>query len=164
MNCKNLNRAIVMLWVGDSEKAKENAKECMNSLKEEINNLRSLIKEAKMEAENEYLLPKTLREKRLNPEDLIKVAMYELSRRIYLFSGNTKSKERSGIIYLWLDLGVKKILRGYCEDCYGYISTLLSNGFVVMVDGVIYAEFLGIDENKAVESIVEAIKGHRKNK
>ncbi|QGR18801.1 hypothetical protein [Stygiolobus azoricus] len=164
MNCKNLNRAIVMLWVGDSEKAKEDAKECMNSLKEEINNLRSLIKEAKMEAENEYLLPKTLREKRLNPEDLIKVAMYELSRRIYLFSGNTKSKERSGIIYLWLDLGVKKILRGYCEDCYGYISTLLGSGFVVMVDGVIYAEFLGTDENKAVESVLEAIKGHRKNK
>lgn len=153
-----------MLWVGDSEKAKEDAKECMNSLKEEINNLRSLIKEAKMEAENEYLLPKTLREKRLNPEDLIKVAMYELSRRIYLFSGNTKSKERSGIIYLWLDLGVKKILRGYCEDCYGYISTLLGSGFVVMVDGVIYAEFLGTDENKAVESVLEAIKGHRKNK
>jgi hypothetical protein len=33
-----------------------------------------------------------------------------------------------------------------------------------MVDGVIYAEFLGTDENKAVESVLEAIKGHRKNK
>lgn len=164
MNCKNLNKAIVMLWVGDSKEAEEDAKECMNLLKEEIPNLRILIKEAKIEAESEYLLPKTLREKGLNPEDLLKLAMYELSRRIYLFSGNTKSKERSGVIYLWLDLGIKKILRGYCEDCYGYVSTLLGSGFVVMVDGVIYAEFLGTDEDKAVESVLGAIKGHRKNK
>ncbi|WP_221287174.1 hypothetical protein [Stygiolobus caldivivus] len=161
MDCKNLTKSLVELWIGNSKETEKLSKECMDSLKDEIHELREKIKQIKREVESNYLLPELLRDNGITSQDLLKLALYELSRRMYIFSGANISKERSNLKYMWVDLGFKKIIKAFCEDCYGYLSVQLDNGFIIMVDGVIYAEFFKTDENNAVDLILDTIKSRR---
>lgn len=159
MSCDEIVKALVYLWLGDSKEAEEISKLCIESTKNDIANIKDKIKELKLTIEEEYLLPKTLREKGIITDDLIKVAMFELSRRIRIFSGDLSAREYEGIKYNIFNHGYKSIIKAYCKDCSGYKFKQFENGFVIGLDGVIYGEFLGVvDEKKTIAEIAKLVK------
>lgn len=158
MNCEEeLKEAMILAWIGDREGVNEITRECMK----ELSSYREVIKEInkiKGEVNREFEIPKKLREKGITHEDLLGLALLRLARKISLTS-DLNPKEEGELKYTVIDLGNKKILRGYCKMCKGFHYTILKEniGFAVGYDKIIYAEFLQGDEKDVVNIIKREI-------
>ncbi|GAA5420109.1 hypothetical protein [Sulfurisphaera tokodaii] len=155
MDCEKISLALIYLWIGESNDAKDIAKNCIETLRDSITDIREKIKEVKIKVEDEYLLPYYLRNEGINSDDLVKLGLYELARRIQLFSGDLKSKEYNSIKYSIINNGYKVVIKGFCKDCNGYKFKELKNGFIVQLDGLIYGEVIG---NIREEDLIKEIK------
>ncbi|BFH73545.1 hypothetical protein SJAV_14890 [Sulfurisphaera javensis] len=158
MSCDRISEALIYLWIGESKEAENISKECLQSLRDSISKIREKIKEIKANVEEEYILPFYLREKGIETEDLIKLALYELSRRINMFPGNSSSKNFDGVKYNVFYSGQKTIIRGYCKDCKGYKFEDIDRGFLIKLDGLIYGEILGsIKEDSEIKKLISEL-------
>ncbi|BDC18291.1 hypothetical protein [Acidianus sp. HS-5] len=158
MNCEEeLKEAVILAWVGDKEGVNKITKECIKDL----SSFRSIIKEVskiKGEVNRDFEIPKKLRDAGITTEDLLGLALLRLSRRISL-TVDLKHNYDGRMIYSIIDVGSKKILRGYCKECRGFHYFLLKEniGFAVEYDKIIYAEFLQGDEKSVVSEIEKEI-------
>ncbi|MFP3165078.1 MAG: hypothetical protein RXQ76_04415 [Acidianus sp.] len=158
MNCEDeLKEAMILAWIGDREGVNEITKECIK----ELSSYRSAIKDItkiKEEVNREFEIPKKLREKGITDEDLLGLALLRLARKISLTS-DLNPKNDGKLKYIIIDLGNKKILRGYCKECKGFHYTMLKDniGFAVEYDQIIYAEFLQGDEKSVMDVIKREI-------
>lgn len=143
-DCEKISLALLYSWVGDSKEAREVSKKCIENLRDSVLKIREKIKEVKSRVNEEYLLPKALREEGIESEDLVKLALYELSRRIFNFSGGILEVEQyNGIKYIVIKSGYKSVIKGFCETCKGYNIKKLDNGYLIQLEGIVYGEILG---------------------
>jgi hypothetical protein len=159
MDCLNISEAIKYSWIGYGKLISEISKECIESLRDEVIQIREKIKEVKNEVTEDYLLPYKLREKGVNSEDLVKLALFELARRLNASSSLNSSKERDGLRYIWIDMGIKKVLRGIC-NCKGFVKSELKNGFLVMIDGIVYAETYYGNEEEVLKEVISKLASY----
>ena len=154
-DCDKISLALLYAWVGDSKEAQKISKECIENLRDSIFEIREKIKEAKSKVDEDYLLPKALREEGIESSDLVKLAFYELSRRIYNFSGITEVEQYNGIKYTVIKSGYKLVIKGFCETCKGYNIKKLDNGYLIQFEGILYGEVAG---NIAKEDLLKLLK------
>ncbi|WP_230937966.1 hypothetical protein [Sulfolobus acidocaldarius] len=157
MDCNNIYKILIDLWVGDSKEAEDMAKECLSSLRGDVDKIRKNIKEIKQQVQADFLLPKALRDKGVSTEDILKISMYELARRAAIFSGPSKVKKNEILKYSLINMEEKLILKGTCERCKGYRYAELTNGFLVVMDDLIYAESRSKDEDRIVGEITKIL-------
>ena len=158
MNCEDeLKEAVILAWVGDKESVNKIAKECIKDL----SSFRSALKEIskiKGEVNRDFEIPKKLRDAGITTEDLLGLALLRLARRVSL-TADLKPNYDGNVIYSIIDVGSKKILRGYCKGCKGFRYFLLKEniGFVVEYDEIIYAEFIQGDGKSVIDEIKKEI-------
>lgn len=157
-NCEKISLALLYAWIGDSEKSREISRECVENLKDSAFEIRRKIKEIKSKVDEDYLLPKALREEGIESEDLVKLALYELSRRIYIFSSISEAEEYKGIRYAITKSGYKSVIKGFCEICKGYNIKKLNNGYLVQLEGIIYGEILGDITKEDLAKLLEELR------
>lgn len=157
-DCEKISLALLYSWLGDSKEAQEISKDCIESLRDSVFEIRKKVKDIKSKVDEEYLLPKALREEGVESEDLVRLALYELSRRIYNFSGVSEVEEYKGIKYVIIKSGYKSVIKGFCEKCKGYNIKKLSNGYLMQLEGIIYGEILGSITKEDVMKLLEDLR------
>jgi len=157
-DCEKISLALLYAWIGDSKEAQKISKECVENLRDSIFEIREKIKEIKSKVDEDYLLPKALREEGIESADLVKLALYELSRRLYNFSGISKVEQYNGIKYTVIKSGNKSVIKGFCETCKGYKIRELDNGFLTMIEGIVYGEVLGNIVKEDLTKVLEELK------
>ncbi len=154
MNCEEeLKEAFILAWIGDKDGVNKITRECIK----ELSSYKSAIKEIskiRKEVNRDFEIPKKLREKGITTDDLLGLALLRLARRFSL-TVDLKPNYDGKLTYSIIDLGSKKILRGYCKECKGFHYIILKEnvGFAVEYDQIIYAEFL--QDEKSVISKIE---------
>ena len=157
-DCEKISLALLYSWLGDSKGAQEISKDCIENLRDSVFEIRKKVKDIKSKVDEEYLLPKALREEGIESEDLVKLALYELSRRIYNFSGISEVEEYNGIKYAIIKSGYKSVIKGFCEKCKGYNIKKLSNGYLIQLEGIIYGEILGNISKEDIMKLLEDLR------
>lgn len=158
MECEKLPLALLYSWVGDSKEAERISKECIESLRESISSIKNKVREVRAKIERDYELPEALRQEGIESDDLVKLALYELSRRMFMFTDGLKAEIYKGVKYSIVNHGYKVIIKGYCSECKGYKLKKDDSGFMISFDGLIYGEFIGpFDKDKFIK-IIEELK------
>lgn len=166
MECvEELMRAIFLNWVGDIKEAQRYAEDCYRDLSE-AREIKKKAYEVRRNVEEEFELAEELRKKGISSSDIIAVALMELARRLSNTIGKEgyieASNEKAGIKYTIIDLGYKKVIRGYCEECDAKdsITNLKEAVGILMVSGkLIYAEVLSGNVERALNEIIRTVKG-----
>ncbi|QKQ99564.1 hypothetical protein GWK48_03400 [Metallosphaera tengchongensis] len=139
MNCsEEISRAYYLSWVGDKAYVDRVVSQCIKEFEE-----RDLIKDIRkvMERINqEWLVPASLREEGVDSHRLVRSTLHEFLRRLSRSTELRDVKELDGIKYSVSDLGFTKILRGYCERCYGFEVQNWDDGFGIRYEKLIYAQ------------------------
>lgn len=159
MNCEgDLKKAFILAWIGDKRQVEEITRECIKSLSDHRSLIRK-INELKAEIDHDFQLPKKLRENNIQPEDIVYLAFLRLSKRL-LLTTEFPIYEDQDIRYTVLDLGNKKVIRGYCEKCKGYSYNILNQsvGFFAQYHQLIYAEAYQGEIRDIVNEIKRYIK------
>jgi len=157
-DCEKISLALLYSWLGDSKGAQEISKDCIESLRDSVFEIRKKVRDIKSKVDEDYLLPKALREEGIGSEDLVRLALYELSRRIYNFTGISEVEEYNGIKYTVIKSGYKSVIKGYCEKCKGYNVKKLSNGYLIQLEGIIYGEILGSITKEDITKLLGDLK------
>lgn len=159
MNCEEeLKKAFLLAWIGDKREVEEIARNCLKFLSE-YRGLNKKINEVLAEINHDFELPKKLRENRIRPEDILHLAFLRLSRRLAL-TAEIPVYEDEGIKYSVLELGNRKIVRGYCEKCKGFSYTVLKSsiGFFAQYEQLIYVEAYQGEVKDIINEIKQYIK------
>jgi hypothetical protein len=161
MSCiENLHKAYILTWIGDYETASKLAKECLQLLSDS-KQIRKKIREIVINTDRNYEIAKKLREEGITTTDLIQLALYNLARKFSIRRENiVEIIERNNIKVSIIKNSLTNELRGYCEGCKGYKYSLLKkgNGYFIVYNEIIYAEFSEGDINEIIEEIIKSIK------
>ncbi|MFP3205735.1 MAG: hypothetical protein RXS23_10195 [Metallosphaera yellowstonensis] len=155
MNCLDqLRKAYILSWVGDRQFVERTWRECRKELSEE--GLRERVGKVLERADREWEIPSLLREEGIEGESLVREALGELLERLYRTTEEREVRRNEYVIYSVSDLGLKKVVRGYCERCYGYRSVNLEGGFGVRYEQMVYLETTG-DADEALSTLLKDI-------
>ncbi|MCI2415381.1 MAG: hypothetical protein MPF33_09110 [Candidatus Aramenus sp.] len=157
MNCvEELNKAFLLAWVGDLEEAKKIARDCENELKD-VKEVREKLIKVKGEVDYDFQLAKALREAKVETEDILRLALFALSKRLRKGEFKAEVKKEGNLIYSVIDIEFKKMLRGVIFNRKGYSYSLLNTcpGFFVAYNQIVYGEF----QCNKVEDVVKEIVG-----
>ncbi len=159
MNCiEDLNKAFLLSWIGDSENSNKIIEKCLRELKDS-KTIKKDINEIIQESVNIFEIPNTLRKKGISEEDILRLILYEFSKRISHSNYKNTVYIHNKLTYSIESNGFKKVLRGIEINRKGYsFSTLKScNGFVIAYNQIIYAELLCENIDNAIEEIIKII-------
>ncbi|AWR96563.1 hypothetical protein DFR86_02695 [Acidianus sulfidivorans JP7] len=159
MNCEEeLKNAFIFAWLGDKNRVEQITKEC-NKILSSYKSLYKEISEIRANISYDFELPKKLREKKINSEDIIQLALYRLTKRLEL-TFDLKVQNYKQLKYSILEIGFKKIIRAYCEKCEGYSYQILRSGvgFFAQYNELIYAEVYQGDINSIIAEINDNIR------
>jgi hypothetical protein len=159
MNCiEDLNKAFLLSWIGDSENSNKIIVKCLRELKDS-KTIKKDINEIIQESVNIFEIPNTLRKEGISEEDILRLILYEFSKRISHSNYKNTVYIRNKLTYSIESNGFKKVLRGIEINRKGYsFSTLKScNGFVIAYNQIIYAELLCENIDNAIEEIIKII-------
>ncbi len=160
MNClEELNKAYLLAWVGDLEEAKRITRECERELSD-VKEVRRKLTKIKGEVDYDFQLAKALRDAKLSTEDLLRLALFELSRRIRKGEFRAEVRREGDLTYAVIDLEFKKLLRGVVFGRNGYSYSLLNTcpGYFVAYNQIVYGEFQCDKVEEVVKEIASKIK------
>ncbi|MCY0860010.1 MAG: hypothetical protein OWQ54_06220 [Sulfolobaceae archaeon] len=158
----NITKSLFLGWIMDIREAKKIGEECYNELKD-ARALKRKIYDIRRNIEYDYLLAEELRNAGIMSTDIVSVALMEFSKRILNNAELVKDefKEKEGLKYTVIDVGYKKIIRGYCENCKdlgdGIVTLSSVNGVLIFSGKLIYAEVFSGSINKAIDEILKNI-------
>ncbi|MEM4080504.1 MAG: hypothetical protein QXY37_04205, partial [Metallosphaera sp.] len=84
-------------------------------------------------------------------------SILELLERIARTSERREIEEIDGVRYSVTDLELMKIVRGYCERCYGYQVHFFQGGFAIRYEKLIYMETRG-DPKEDMRNIIKNLE------
>ncbi|MEM0064495.1 MAG: hypothetical protein QXR57_05465 [Metallosphaera sp.] len=156
VNCiEEVKKAFFLSWIGDKDYAERIKRECQGELKEP--ELKERIREVSELSRSEWEIPSLLRENGINTGDLLRGSILELLERIARTSERREIEEIDGVRYSVTDLELMKIVRGYCERCYGYQVHFFQGGFAIRYEKLIYMETRG-DPKEDMRNIIKNLE------
>jgi hypothetical protein len=159
MPCEDFSYSLMKAMAG-SEDGLEEIKDCRSFLREEVTELKERLTLAKASIKELHALPVAIRKHGLDEVDLVKLAMFEVSRRAE--RAFPTGEEIRGKRLLGRALGTERtfLLIAYCEGCRGERQGSLRNsmGYFVQLDEVIIAEITLGDRAKVIAELEELIR------
>lgn len=157
-NIDDLNRAFLLSWIGDIKNSKKIVEKCIKDLKD-AKSIKKDINNAIEKSTTLFEVPIILRKEGISEEDILRLTLYEFSKRILRSNYENTIYNEGKLIYSITSNGFKKILRGIEFDRRGYTFSFINscNGFVIAYNQIIYAELLCDNIDVAVKEIIKII-------
>jgi len=157
-NIDDLNRSFLLSWIGDIKNSKKIVEKCIKDLKD-AKSIKKDINNAMEKSTTLFEVPIILRKEGISEEDILRLTLYEFSKRILRSNYENTIYNEGKLIYSITFNGFKKILRGIEFDRRGYTFSFINscNGFVIAYNQIIYAELLCDNIDVAVKEIIKII-------
>ncbi|AWR93426.1 hypothetical protein [Acidianus brierleyi] len=159
MSCiDDLNRAFLLSWIGDVKNSNKIVEKCIRDLKD-AKRIKKDINNAIEKSSRLFEVPSILRKEGISEEDILRLTLYEFSKRISRSDYERIIYTEGKLIYSINSNGFKKILRGIEFDRKGYTFSFINscNGFVIAYNQIIYAELLCDNIEAAIKEIIKII-------
>jgi len=156
MPCEEITKNVILAIAGLSE-AEDNVNECYEFLKDDVTKIKEQIMLAKASARERHSLPTELRKRGIDNADLVKVAVFELIRRVRRTMGEGEEFEFGRLKGKIFGGEESFLIIARCDGCSGMRAGRLktSFGYFVQEGEVVIAEVYMGDRNSVIRELSE---------
>ena len=141
MPCEDITRSIILAMAG-SEDAEDRIEECYQFIKGDVVKIKEQIALAKASVKEPHSVPTELRKRGVDQADLVKVAVFEMLRRVRRSLGQGDEFELGNLKGRIFGGEESFLVVAFCEGCEGFRAGKLktSFGYFVQEGEVVVAE------------------------
>ncbi|MGC9106160.1 MAG: hypothetical protein ACP5HQ_07070 [Thermoprotei archaeon] len=154
MPCERITESLLKVLAG-VEEGEEELKDCRSFLREEVTDIKDRLSLAKASIKEAHALPTALRKYNVDQADLVKLALYELSRRGQAIALAGREMKGEKLIAKAYGTEGSFVVVAYCPDCEGERQGALKDsvGYFVQMGKYVIAEVLHGETRKVLEEL-----------